>query len=169
MSVKLSREHFENLESWLTLNLDSHIAHKDTSSSDKDLLQEIKNQLGRSIFILYTSCNSDPESIHTKDSIRFYMSIVSSMATGIIIGKEMKKIEDKTEGSEDFIMESLKMIMNPEKYESINNQVREVSLKVEEIIGPSIRWWLANELHLNMEEDLRDFFLEAFREKGDKS
>lgn len=168
MSIKISKENCENLESWLTLNLDSHISHKDTSLRDKNLLEEIKRLLGKSIFILYTSCNSDENSIHTKDSVRLYLSIISSMATGIVVEKVMREVEENTtgEGTEQFIMNALQVILDPDRYLKVNEEVKDISLRVEEIIGPSIQWWLKNELHLNLSEDFKKLFIESLKENG---
>lgn len=164
MSITVTKSDLGKLEEWLELNLDSHISHKDTSPEDRKLLQEIKEKLERSIYVLEVS--SKAHDIHTQDSIRFYLSIISSMATGLETEKVMKEIEQNSKGTQDFILSALTSITNPESYLSLTKRIRETSLRLEELLGPSIRWWIKNELKLDLAGDLKEFILEAFREGG---
>lgn len=165
MSITINVDNLKNFESWMNLNLDSHILHPETTKEDKELLTDVKRLLGRSIFILYTSCNNNPE-VHTDSALQFYYSIVSSIATGLEIESVMKKIEDGSTDTSDFVSKALTTITNPERYSLINKKIKDISIKLEEILGPCIQWWIKTELNESLGDTFKKYILEDIQNQN---
>lgn len=158
MSIKLEKINWESLTDWLDLNIESQLKGVDLDEQDRNLLLDIKGRLKHIVEILEKTCRS--YDIHTKDGIRLYISIISSMSTFYVLEDIFKQFESSNKTLEECIMGYLKLMSmkdNPPR-----EKINELNIKLGELIGPGIKWWI--EKTLGVKADIKDLLKEAIDE-----